>query len=355
MPWEPNLPNPTAPPLPCGRQPSLYYYPSTSLRAAPVLCGAGWQPAADCQSARRAKLACAPDDPAPGSPEYPARLGCGSAAMWGRLAACGGLSTRPASGARLRARRSGPRQPGISRAVGLRLCCYVGQAGSLRRVVNPPGERSSPPRETISPRQPGISRAVGLRLCCSVGQAGTRRPIAGALWARPGGRRSPARETISPRQPGISRAVGLRLRCSAGQAASLRSSAGALWARPGERSSPARRSGPRQPGISRAVGLRLRCSAGQAGSLRSSAGALWARPGERSSPARRSGPRQPGISRAVGLRLCCSAGQVVNRPGERVSPVRSASRPELPNIPPLPFVARRQAPGAARPPDPHAR
>ena len=177
MPWEPNLPNPTAPPLPCGRQPSLYYYPSTSSRAAPVLCGAGWQPAADCQSARRAKLACAPDDPAPGSPEYPARFGCGSAALWGRLAACGGLSTRPASGARLRARRSGPRQSGISRAVGLRLCCYVGQAGSLRRVVNPPGERSSPPRETNwPPAVRNITRgSVAAVLLCGAGCQSARR------------------------------------------------------------------------------------------------------------------------------------------------------------------------------------
>jgi hypothetical protein len=62
----------------------LYYYLSNSSRAATVLCGAGWQPAADCGcplgAARRAELACARDDLAPGSPEYSPRLGCSSAA-----------------------------------------------------------------------------------------------------------------------------------------------------------------------------------------------------------------------------------------------------------------------------------
>ena len=65
----------------------MYYYSSNSPRPATDLCGAGWQPAADCGcplgAARRAELACARDDLAPGSPEYPPRLGCGSAALWG--------------------------------------------------------------------------------------------------------------------------------------------------------------------------------------------------------------------------------------------------------------------------------
>jgi len=188
MPWEPNLPNPTAPPLPCGRQPSLYYYPS--LLRAPHRFYVGQagslrpivnRPASEARlRARRS---------APGSPEYPARFGCGSAALWGRLAACGGLSTRPASGARLRARRSGPRQSGISRAVGLRLCCYVGQAGSLRRVVNPPGERSSPPRETNwPPAVRNITRgSVAAVLLC------------GQVVNRPGELVSPVRSASRPK------------------------------------------------------------------------------------------------------------------------------------------------------------
>ncbi len=69
--------------------------------AALLLCGAGCQPAAPPgghpQSARRAELACARDDPAPGSPEYPARLGCGSAAL-GRLSTCGPARRPPAIG-----------------------------------------------------------------------------------------------------------------------------------------------------------------------------------------------------------------------------------------------------------------
>src|SRR5208283_5803484 len=71
--------------------------------------------------------------------------------LWGRFSTCGGFPTRPASEARLRARRTDPRQAGTSRAVGLRLCCLVGQAGSLRPrpegTRNRPGERSSPARE----------------------------------------------------------------------------------------------------------------------------------------------------------------------------------------------------------------
>ena len=80
----------------------LYYYPSNSSRAATVLCGAGWQPAADCGSplgaARRAELACTRDDLAPGSPEYPPRLGCGSAALRGRSSTCGPAQGAPAIG-----------------------------------------------------------------------------------------------------------------------------------------------------------------------------------------------------------------------------------------------------------------
>jgi len=84
-----DLPNePISPPEP--QHPSTTYAPSETnplppppprARAATVLCGAGWHPAADCQSARRAKLACARDEPAPGSPEHPARFGCGYAAL----------------------------------------------------------------------------------------------------------------------------------------------------------------------------------------------------------------------------------------------------------------------------------
>jgi hypothetical protein len=58
--------------------------------------------------------------------------------MWGRLAACGRLLIGPASGARLRARRPGPRQPGISRAVALWLCCSAGQVLNLRWICAPP-------------------------------------------------------------------------------------------------------------------------------------------------------------------------------------------------------------------------
>ena len=75
----------------------MCYYLSNSSLPATVLCGAGCQPAADCQSARRAKLACARDELAPGSPEYPARFGCGCAAMRGRLASLRPTVNRPAS------------------------------------------------------------------------------------------------------------------------------------------------------------------------------------------------------------------------------------------------------------------
>jgi hypothetical protein len=71
--------------------------------------------------------------------------------MWGRLAACGRLRVPsgrgPASGARLRARRSGPRQPGISRAVGLRLCCSAGQVVNQR--PSPWGTPESASRERL--------------------------------------------------------------------------------------------------------------------------------------------------------------------------------------------------------------
>ena len=91
----------------------------------------------------------------PSQPEISRAVGLRPAAMWGRLSTCGRVVLGPASGARLRARRSGPRQAGLSRAVGLRLCCSAGQVVNLRPrpegTRNRPGERSSPARETIRP------------------------------------------------------------------------------------------------------------------------------------------------------------------------------------------------------------
>ncbi len=86
--------------------------------------------------------------------------------MWGRLAACGRLRVPsgrgPASGARLRARRSGPRQPGTSRAVGFRLCCSVRQVVNLRPrpegTRNRPGELVSPAYAINRPLRLGASR-----------------------------------------------------------------------------------------------------------------------------------------------------------------------------------------------------
>ena len=79
--------------------------------------------------------------------------------MWGRLAACGRLLIGPASGARLRARRSRPRQPGVSRAVGLRLCGSAGQAGIPRPVGNRPGRH--PHKAAQAGCHPAPQRRVG--------------------------------------------------------------------------------------------------------------------------------------------------------------------------------------------------
>ncbi len=145
--------------------------------------------------------------------------------MWGRLAACGRVVLGPASEARLRARRSGPRGPECPARLGCGSAALWGRLAACGRLRVPcgrgPASWSRLRARRSGSRQPGISRAVGLRLCCSVGQAGSLRPIAGALWARRCELVSPARETIRPRQPGISRAVGLRLRCSAGQVVNL--------------------------------------------------------------------------------------------------------------------------------------
>ncbi len=71
------------------------------------------------------------------------------------------------------------------------LLCYVGQAVSLRRVVNPPSDQST--------------RASGgktsLRPCRNVGQVVNLRPSG----TRPGERSSPAREKISPPKSTVSR------------------------------------------------------------------------------------------------------------------------------------------------------
>ena len=102
----------------------IYYYPSNSPRPPTVLCTTTCQ---ILRAPRRSYL--------PLPVKFSARP---DGLMWGRLAACGRLSIGPASGARLRARRSRPRQPETSRAVGLRLCCSAGQDGIQRRVGNPP-------------------------------------------------------------------------------------------------------------------------------------------------------------------------------------------------------------------------
>ena len=60
---------------------AMYYYPSSSSRAA-TNCGAGWYPAADCQSACRPWTR-------PPRPRTIARSVCGSAAMRGRMVSCG--------------------------------------------------------------------------------------------------------------------------------------------------------------------------------------------------------------------------------------------------------------------------
>ena len=52
-----------------------------SSHAATILCGAGWQPAAGFQPARRAKLACSRDDPARNGAKHPARFAYGYGAL----------------------------------------------------------------------------------------------------------------------------------------------------------------------------------------------------------------------------------------------------------------------------------
>ncbi len=153
--------------------PPLYYYLSNSSRAATVLCGAGWQPAADCGcplgAARRAELACARDDPAPGSPEYLARLGCGSAAMRGRLATCGPAQRAPAIGPASEARapaadQPAPRAPGISPGlVAAVLLCGPGRQSAHNRRGMPAAMGPCPTKAPPHARRRSPRRGPALR------------------------------------------------------------------------------------------------------------------------------------------------------------------------------------------------
>jgi len=108
----------------------------------------------------------------PGGPQRPCTTTCQilrtpRGFMWGRLAACGRLreppGRGPASGARLHARRSGPRQPGISPAVGLRLCCSAGQVFNLR--PRPGGTRNRPNAGFVQTPTGGLQTRRRLKTC----------------------------------------------------------------------------------------------------------------------------------------------------------------------------------------------
>jgi len=78
---------------------SVYYYLSNSPRAAPVLCGqaGSLRPIAGALRARPGERSSPVRETIrpPGSPEYPARLGSGSAALRGRFSTCGRFSIGP--------------------------------------------------------------------------------------------------------------------------------------------------------------------------------------------------------------------------------------------------------------------
>ncbi len=126
-------------------------------------------PAAPCSHVGQAgslrRVANPPPDPSAASPKrQPHR-----AAMWGRLAACGGFANRPPH----------PEAPAAP--------CYVVQAGSLRRVCNPPPDPSAAPRgasRTVL-RSAGWQPAAGCQPASrSVRRIPKRQPHRAAMWGR---------------------------------------------------------------------------------------------------------------------------------------------------------------------------
>jgi len=124
--------------------------------------------------------------------------------MWGRLAACGRVVLGPASGARLRARRSGPRQPGISRAVGLRLCCSAGQVANpmlhaFRMAGQPARIVGRTPRSARDAPVPPFARRIKRLPLAGSRPGGRLRTRASAPQVVPSGSGESMPRTVSPR------------------------------------------------------------------------------------------------------------------------------------------------------------